>query len=134
MKFKIIGVLFMAPFFLFAQKNHLQEQDYSDYIQQLIGGEREYHVYGGRVDLVTEDFAFEIERAKNWKEAIGQSLWYALQTKLKPGIILIRENAKEYRYFQMLNSTLQFSELDDKIKVLLFPDDFDELIQRRAEE
>lgn len=134
MKLQIIWVLLIAPFFLFAQKSKLQERDYADYIQQLIGGEREYSVYSGRVDLVTEDFAYEVEWARNWKESIGQSLWYALQTKLKPGIILIRESPKEYKYFQMLNSTLEFSGLEDKIKVLIFPDDFEELIQRRAEE
>lgn len=132
MKLQIIGVLLIAPFFLFAQKNQLHERDYADYIQQLIGGEREYSVYSGRVDLVTDDFAFEIEWAKNWKEAIGQSLWYAMQTKLNPGIILIRESPKEYKYFQMLNSTLQFSGLEDKIKVLIFPDDFEDLMNKES--
>lgn len=129
----LIICLLLLPSFSFTQ-NNLSERDYADYIQRLIGGEREYSVYSGRVDLVTEDFAYEIEWAKNWKESIGQSLWYALQTKLKPGIILIRESPKEYKYFQMLNSTLQFSGLEDKIKVLIFPDDFEDLIQRRAEE
>lgn len=58
-----------------AQKKFDSEKEYSIYIQSLIGGEREYHIENGRVDLVTKDFAFEIERANNWKEAIGQSDW-----------------------------------------------------------
>ena len=130
MKFLIAWVLFLAPVLSYAQTNKLQEKDYSDYIQQLIGGEREYKVHSGRVDLLTEEYAFEIEWAGKWKESIGQSLWYALQTNRKPGIILIRRSSNEYKYFQMLNSTLEFSGLNDKIKVFLFPDDFEDLIKQ----
>lgn len=133
MKIVVFWLLFVVPFFSFAQ-NGLHEQDYADYIQHLIGGEREYSVHSGRVDLVTEEYAYEIEWADNWKEAIGQCLWYALQTNLKPGIILIRQSPEDYKYFQMLNSALEFGGLDNKIKVLLFPDDFEDLIKHDVEE
>ncbi|MBY5957849.1 hypothetical protein KUV50_06895 [Membranicola marinus] len=127
----LISLLVAAPFLLLAQNKALHERHYADYIQELLGGQREFSVTNGRVDLVTEEYAYEIEWAKNWKEAIGQSLWYALQTGLKPGIILIRVDPKEYRYFQMLNSTLQFSNLEKAIRVLIFPDDFENLIEEK---
>ena len=132
MKYLFVWLFMLIPtYHILAQISHSNETEYSDYIQYLIGGEREFNVPNGRVDLVTDRYAFEIERAENWKEAIGQCLWYALQTNLKPGIILIRETREEYKYFQMLNTTLEFSELDDTIKVLLFPDDFDALIKEK---
>ena len=132
MKYLFVWLFMLIPtYHILAQISHSNETEYSDYIQYLIGGEREFNVPNGRVDLVTDRYAFEIERAENWKEAIGQCLWYALQTNLKPGIILIRETREEYKYFQMLNTTLEFSELHDTIKVLLFPDDFDALIKEK---
>ena len=135
MKYLIVWALISIQLcYSYAQRNKLNEHEYSEYIQSLIGGQREFTVYNGRVDLVTETYAFEIERAYNWKEAIGQCLWYAIQTKLKPGIILIRESPEEFKYFQMLNSTLEYSGLSESIEVLLFPDDFKVLIDGKAKE
>lgn len=42
-----------------------------------------------RVDIFTDEYAFEVEWAHKWKESIGQSLYYAIQTDKKPGIILL---------------------------------------------
>jgi len=50
------------------------EAQYADYIQGLIDGEREVSVPSGRVDLLTKEYAFEIQRAAKWKDSIGQSL------------------------------------------------------------
>ena len=43
---------------------------------------------GGRCDVVTEEFAIEVDRANKWHEAIGQALHYALYLKKKPCIAL----------------------------------------------
>jgi len=101
------------------------ENFYADKIQKAIGGEREVSVSNGRVDLVTNEYAFEIEWAWNWKEAVGQSLWYGLQTNKKPGIILIMRQNAEFKYVQQLESALQYSNLSEQIHVLLYPTDFD---------
>lgn len=42
-----------------------------------------------RCDIVTEEYAIEVKKHSNWKEAIGQSLNYAFQSNKKAGIILI---------------------------------------------
>lgn len=120
-------LLIFGSIFLSAQTNDYSEKDYSDYIQTLIGGEREYSVESGRVDLLTDEFAFEIEWARKWKEAIGQTIWYALQTNRKPAIILIMETKSDYKYFVQLNSALDYSGLSDQITVYLFPNDFEHL-------
>ena len=40
----------------------------------------------GRVDLVSSDYAIEVERLENFHEAIGQALHYAKETGKKPAI------------------------------------------------
>ena len=42
-----------------------------------------------RVDILTDNLAIEADWAYKWAEAIGQSAWYALQTKRKPGVLLL---------------------------------------------
>jgi len=55
---------------------------YADYIQGLIRGQREVSVASGRVDLMTKEYAFEIERVAKWKDSIGQSIWYGLTSEV----------------------------------------------------
>ena len=49
---------------------------------------------GTRCDCVTDTHAIEFDFGKNWAEAIGQSSYYALQTKKRPGIVLILETMR----------------------------------------
>jgi len=107
------------------------EAQYSDYIQSLIGGQREVSVPSGRVDLMTKEYAFEIERAAKWKDSIGQSLWYELNTNKKPGIILLLKSDSEFKYAQQLNSALQYAGLDSSIVVFLYPYDFQKIIDEK---
>jgi len=109
----------------------ITEKNYSIYIQSLIGGEREVSIKNGRIDLVTKEYAIEIEKAPKWKESIGQSLWYALNTNKKPAIILILENPDHYKYLVQLQTTLNYGKLNDDITVFAFPNDFEELIKEK---
>jgi hypothetical protein len=130
---KITLLIFFLSIFthVSGQTDNWHESDYSDYIQQLIGGEREHSVESGRVDLVTEEYAFEIEWANKWKQSIGQSIWYGLQTYKKPGIILLLRSKEDYKYFIQLNTALEYAHLSDQIKVYLFPNDFQEFIEAK---
>ncbi|GGF27359.1 hypothetical protein [Echinicola rosea] len=111
---------------ILAQTKKWKEKDYADTIQTLIGGEREYAVQSGRVDLLTDEHAFEVEWANKWKDAIGQSLWYGLQTNRKPGIVLILRSKKDYKYYIQLNSALSYAKLQDEIAVYIYPEDFED--------
>ena len=64
--------------------------------------------YQTRCDCLTETHAIEFDFAKKWAEAIGQSLWYASQTGMKPGIVLIIERDKDQKYVDILLATIQF--------------------------
>jgi len=100
------------------------EAEYSDRINLYFKGQREVTVPSGRVDILTEKYAIEVERASKWKNAIGQALWYGLQTDRQAGIVILVLKPQEYKYFQMLNSTLQYAGIADKIKVWEYPRDF----------
>lgn len=133
MRLSIIAVLsLMLTSSCYCQQK-ISEKNYSLYIQSLIGGKREVAIPSGRVDLVTEDYAFEIEKANKWKHSIGQSLWYALNTNKNPGIILIIEEPKDNKYMIQLNTALEYADLSDKIQVYVFPLDFEELIKTKKE-
>lgn len=44
---------------------------------------------GSRPDLVSDEYAFEVDWPSKWKEAVGQSLLYAMLTGKRPAIILL---------------------------------------------
>ncbi len=125
--YKIILCLLM-PLSVFSQ-DLISEQDHSKHIQTLIGGKREVVVEGGRIDLLLEDYAFEIEWAAKWKESIGQALWYGLNTNRKPAIILLSQDLNDYKYLIRLNTSLEYAGLQDKVTVLYYPDDFEKLLE-----
>ena len=50
-----------------------------------------------RVDIVTKEYAIEVDFAYKWAESVGQSLYYAEMMKLKPGIVLIVEDIKDFK-------------------------------------
>lgn len=56
---------------------------------------------GSRCDLISEIEAIEVDWARKWPEAVGQSLLYSIQTGLRPAIILlIADPAREARYLR----------------------------------
>lgn len=99
------------------------ERDFLVKIQKLIGGEMEVTVPGGRADLLLDKVVFEVERANRWKHAVGQALWYGLQTERRPGIILIGQNESDYRYLDQLQLLVDRQGLS--CEILYYPDDFE---------
>ena len=47
-----------------------------------------------RVDILTDKLAIEVDWAKKWCEAVGQSLWYADNFARAPGICLLSDDFK----------------------------------------
>lgn len=60
-----------------------------------------------RCDCLTDDHAIEIDFAEKWAEAIGQSLYYSLQTGKRAGIALILESESDRKHWIRLNSTIR---------------------------
>lgn len=66
---------------------------------------------GTRVDCLTGDHAIEFDFGPKWAEAIGQALYYAMQTGKRAGIALILERIEDRRYWIRLNSVIQYEDL-----------------------
>lgn len=60
-----------------------------------------------RADCITTTHAIEFDFGKKWAEAIGQALYYSLQTGKRAGIVLILESSIDRKYFIRVNSTIQ---------------------------
>ena len=65
-----------------------------------------------RCDCLTDTHAIEFDFANKWEEAIGQALYYSMQTGKKAGIVLILEEPKDMKYWIRLNSVIMNDELD----------------------
>jgi hypothetical protein len=58
-----------------------------------------------RVDLLSEEYAIEVDYSHKWSEAVGQSLYYSLVTEKKPAIVLLVTNPqKESRFIFRLQA------------------------------
>lgn len=116
----ISAVASMLSLIGFAQS----EAYYVDLLAVQMNAQKEVPVQNGRIDLLTDSVAYEVEWAYNWKHSIGQAMWYALQKNKKPGIILLMRDIDDYRYFVMLNSALSTFGLSQNFDVKLYPEDF----------
>jgi len=64
-----------------------------------------------RCDCLTATHAVEFDFGSKWAEAIGQALYYSLQTGKRAGIVLILEKETDYKYWLRLNTTIQHFQL-----------------------
>ena len=105
MFFRILtAFLFLATSVCFA----LPEKHYqTEFAKQFANAKLEVIAPDGtRCDILTDEYAIEVDFAKKWSEAVGQSLNYALQFNKKAGILLI-VGEKDYKYYLRLNSIIQ---------------------------
>lgn len=65
-----------------------------------------------RCDCLTDEYAIEFDFGYKWAESIDQSLYYALQTGRKPGVVLILENPHERRYWIRLHTVLRENDIN----------------------
>jgi hypothetical protein len=63
-----------------------QREFYSQYFHG--EGELEVPVRYGRVDILTNDYAVEVDRLSKFHEGIGQALHYGTETGRQPGLAL----------------------------------------------
>lgn len=51
-----------------------------------------------RVDLLTPEYAIEVDWANKWAEGIGQALYYGLVTERKPAVLLLTRDRDDKLY------------------------------------
>ena len=77
------------------------ERYYQEKFAREIGGRVEVVMKDGtRCDILTATHAIEVDFAKKWAEAIGQSLNYAMQTGKRPAVGLIVLSPSDNKYVE----------------------------------
>ena len=77
------------------------ERYYQEKFAREIGGKVEVIMKDGhRCDILTATHAIEVDFAKKWAEAIGQSLNYAMHTGKRPGVALIVLSPSDNKYIE----------------------------------
>lgn len=107
---KILPILIFALFIcpgLVSAKHDYHEKYYQEKWCDAQKGRSEYVLPDRtRADCITFSHAVEVDFANKFYEAIGQSLYYSLQTGKRAGIVLIIEKERERKYYYRLNSTI----------------------------
>lgn len=86
----VISILILTFLFIGCSNKKKNEKYYQTILCNEIGGIMEYKLKDDtRVDCLTSTYAIEVDWAKKWAEAVGQSLYYSIMTKRKPAIALI---------------------------------------------
>ncbi len=57
--------------------------------------------------LNNNNISVEFDFGDHWREAVGQSSYYSLQTGKRAGIVLILETIKDRKYWIRLNTTIE---------------------------
>ncbi|MDP3029345.1 MAG: hypothetical protein Q8O04_07600 [Deltaproteobacteria bacterium] len=68
-----------------------KETVWSAALAETLRGKTEVPVQNGRVDVLTDKYAIEVERLEKWHEGIGQSTHYAIETSKIPCLAIIIE-------------------------------------------
>lgn len=107
----VIIVVLLFPSMLLAKREHPEKWYQEKWCEAHEGQVEVVLPDGTRCDCLTDTHAIEFDFGNNWAEAIGQSSYYAFQTKKKPGVVLILETIKDRKYWLRLNSTIEHFEL-----------------------
>jgi hypothetical protein len=92
----LLSLLLALP--LFGKQS---ERYYQEKFAREIGGQVEVVMKDGtRCDILTATHAIEVDFAKKWAEAIGQSLNYAMHTGKRPGVALIVLSPSDNKYIE----------------------------------
>jgi hypothetical protein len=100
-------LFFLSSSLLLAKREHPEKWYQEEWCEAHKGQVEVVLPDGTRCDCVTDTHAIEFDFGNNWAESIGQSAYYSLQTKKKPGVVLILETIKDRKYWIRLNSTIQ---------------------------
>ena len=100
--FILIAFLFIG-ITSFSQEVRQRESYYQKAFAEVIGGEREVVLSDRtRVDIVTDEYAIEVDFAEKWAESIGQSLHYQGMLDKKAGVLLVWKGPEEERFLKRL--------------------------------
>jgi len=101
-KFLLIIALVLFSVSVFSQTRQ-RESYYQHEFAVALDGQTEVRLMNGtRADIVTDEYAIEVDFGAKWAEAIGQSLSYGIELDKKPGILLVISGEDEIRFLERL--------------------------------
>lgn len=112
---KFIIVILLSFFILpgHAARMHKEAEYQSKWCTEVCGQKEFILSDKTRIDCLTEKHAIEFDFANKVYEAIGQSLYYAISTNKKPGIVLIVENPQnEQKYIDRMKCVAEKQGID----------------------
>jgi len=93
----------LTRFSVDADRSQWKESNWSHQLATDMGGVAEYTLPDKtRVDILTNDVAWEVDWGHKWAEGIGQSLYYGLATDRRPGLILLLRDGEQRFYLRAL--------------------------------
>lgn len=105
----IVLSIFLLPLSLLAKQ---YESYYQDLFADKIGGRTEVVANDNtRCDILTSEYAIEVDFARKWAEAIGQSLNYGKEFDRKSGILLILEKPSDKKHLNRIHKIINSYEL-----------------------
>lgn len=108
----IKNYIFLLTFFSLVGFAKLPEKHYQDIFAAKVGGQTEVTAGDGtRCDILTPTHAIEVDFARKWGEAIGQSLNYGFQFNRKAGILLILESPSDRKHLIRIKSIVRYYNL-----------------------
>ncbi len=69
-----------------------------------------------RVDCLTDDVAYEYDKAKNWAECVTQAMHYGMWTNRKGACVLIYEKPEDRRYFDRAQNLIWHYKIPIKLE------------------
>lgn len=79
----------LVPALILCVPDGANEATWTESLVASIGGRREVVIPNGRIDVMTETFAMEVDFMNKWHEGIGQALHYASATGKRAALALV---------------------------------------------
>ena len=102
----VVMVLLILPIPAQAKRDHTEKYYQNIWCKKQNGQTEVILPDRTRVDCLTQTHAIEFDFGDKWAEAIGQALYYSIQTGKKAGIVLILEEKSDYRFWIRLNTVI----------------------------
>jgi len=114
-KFLLLITLLLFSVAMFSQTKQ-RESYYQDKFAKIVGGETEVVLSDGtRADIVTKNYAIEVDFADKWAESIGQALNYGRLLNKEAGILLVVKGREEDRHIEKLVNNIAYYRLPIKV-------------------
>lgn len=116
-----ISARYIAPIIQLQIADASKESAWSQALAQVLAGKTEVPVPNGRIDVLSERYAIEVDRLDKWHEGIGQASHYGLAMSKIPCLALIINSDRWPLNEVTLNklATIEQAALSKGVKLLL---------------